>query len=47
MFITEMQNKLHTVTASMEEAKQRTGQIEDKVMENNEAEKEGKKINTS
>ena len=32
---TEMQNKLDTVTARMEEAEERIGEIEDKIMENN------------
>ena len=38
----EMQNKLDTVTASKEEAEQKTGETKDKIMENDEAEKRGK-----
>ena len=34
-----MPNKLDTVTARMEEALERIGEIEDKIMENDEAEK--------
>ena len=34
-----MQNKLDTVTARMEEADERLGEIDDKIMENNEADK--------
>ena len=40
--ITEMQNWLETVTMRTEEAEERIGEIEDKIMENNEAEKRGK-----
>ena len=34
-----MQNKLATITVSMEEAEERIGEIEDKFMEKNETEK--------
>ena len=37
-----MQNKLDTVTARIEEAEERIGEIEDKFLENNEAGKKGK-----
>ena len=30
-----MQNKINTVTARMEEAEEKRGKIEDKIMENN------------
>ena len=35
-----MQNKLDTRTARMEDAEERIGEIEDKIMENDEAEKQ-------
>ena len=38
-----MQNKLDTVTVRVEEAEERTGEIEDKIMENNEAGKKEEK----
>ena len=41
-----MQNKLDAVTARMEEAEERIGEIEDKIMENDEAEKKRKKYQT-
>ena len=36
-----MQNKLNKATMRIEEAKDRTGDMEDTIMENNEAEKRG------
>ena len=39
-----MQNKLDTVTARIEEAKERIGEMEDKIMENNEAEKNERNV---
>ena len=38
-----MQNKLGAVTVSTEEAEERTGEIENKIMENDEAEKKRKR----
>ena len=38
-----MQNKLDAVTARMEEAEERIGEMEDKIMENGEAEKKDRK----
>ena len=37
-----MQNKLDTVTMMIEEAEERIGETEDKIIENNEAEKRWK-----
>ena len=39
-----MQNKLDAVTARMEEAEERISEIEDKIMENDEAKKREKNI---
>ena len=39
-----MQNKLDIVTARIEEAEERIGEIEDKTMENNKAEKRERKL---
>ena len=38
-----MQYKLDTVTARMEEAEEKIGEIEDQIMENHEAEKKSKR----
>ena len=38
-----MQNRLDIITMRVEEAEKRIGDIEDKIMKNNKAEKEGKK----
>ena len=38
-----MQNKMETTTARLEEAEERIGELEDKVMEKEEAEKKIKK----
>ena len=40
--ITELQSRMDTTAAKMEEAEQRISDIEDKLMENNEAEKRGR-----
>ena len=37
-----MQSKLHTITTMIEEAEERISEIEDKIMENNEALKKRK-----
>ena len=42
-----MQITLDTVRVSMEESEERIGEIEDKIMENDEAEKKGKEITRS
>ena len=40
-----MQNKMETTTARIEEAEERTGELEDKIMEKEEAEKKRDKKN--